>query len=624
MAAATGILLLLIFPVVTPDSSSDLLQTVIGALEKMVHYYKENYMDLNIDGLFGLRVLEGHMESILQEYASGKHKNLSIENVNRIKKMLTEATQVCKDAIEFVKRDDEEYYNTMSYVIGQPWSYFLKHKQVEPDLRWHPETYLQHKTRILDETTSDNCMSELIGSQSKEKCKISEKCAKIMTTKGLSGYGITHQILWTMLADQAGCGSAVEEVFQMHEFVCPSLGYYQFLSKKYLEDILTWQNLNGCFGEFPLLEKSNIGQKPVQLSLSQKLLKAANGTRVQDIAPGNSLTANNMKTIQQKDIYRKSNILLNKLKADSKPGTIDEKVLKHVTVNIDQFPKVVKSPTSNISLKQNGNVVIQAGGNLIGKFQDNKNLGSDIGLNQGLNFGMDKNQISQRKLLSVSSSMFDSVNRHQFSNLGFKKRNLLAEKRMKDGDKMTISTDIGFEIKVDIVDGCLAHKTAVAAGALMMYLRYILDPGPLNLRTDPEEFRQRFLMSNEFNDKVRSDTNVINKRELNTDKGTDKEKQVTGKSRRHKHDGVKEGALNNNILAAQLHGMDREGGNYYQDDGDYKEKGYENEICVYGWYMLTLKNSLKKSIKSSQYHKLIGKANRVLQQHSLIIYATPA
>ncbi|KAJ8309285.1 hypothetical protein KUTeg_014159 [Tegillarca granosa] len=529
MAAAT---------VVTPDSGSDLLQTVIGALEKMVHYYKENYMDLNIDGLFGLRVLEGHMESILQEYASGKHKNLSIQNVNRIKKMLTEATQVCKDAIEFVKRDDEEYYNTMSYVIGQPWSYFLKHKQVEPDLRWHPETYLQHKTRILDETTSDNCMSELIGSQSKEKCKISEKCAKIMTTKGW---------LWQ-------CSG--------RKFVCPSLGYYQFLSKKYLEDILTWQNLNGCFGEFPLLEKSNIGQKPVQLSLSQKLLKAANGTRVQDIAPGNSLTANNMKTIQQKDIYRKSNILLNKLKADSKPGTIDEKVLKHVTVNIDQFPKVVKSPTSNISLKQNGNVVIQAGGNLIGKFQDNKNLGSDIDLNQGLNFGMDKNQISQRKLLSVSSSMFDSVNRHQFSNLGFKKRNLLAEKRMK----------------VDIVDGCLAHKTAVAAGALMMYLRYILDPGPLNLRTDPEEFRQRFLMSNELNDKVRSDTNVINKRELNTDKGTDKEKQVTGKSRRHKHDGVKEGALNNNILAAQLHGMDREGGNYYQDDGDYKEKGYENEI----------------------------------------------
>lgn len=59
MAAATGILLLLIIPVVTSQSSSNLLQNVLGALEKMVHYYKENYMDLNIDGLFGLRVLEG-------------------------------------------------------------------------------------------------------------------------------------------------------------------------------------------------------------------------------------------------------------------------------------------------------------------------------------------------------------------------------------------------------------------------------------------------------------------------------------------------------------------------------------------------------------------------------------
>lgn len=127
-------------------------------------------------------------------------------------------------------------------------------------------------------------------------------------------------------------------------------------------------------------------------------------------------------------------------------------------------------------------------------------------------------------------------------------------------------------------DGCLAHKTAVAAGALMMYLRYILDPGPLNWGRDPEEFRQRFLMSNEFNEKVKSDTKVVNKRELEPEQDTNKGKQLTGKTKRHKHEGLKEGAMNNNILAAQLHGMDKDGDNYYQDDGDYKEKGYENEM----------------------------------------------
>lgn len=219
-------------------------------------------------------------------------------------------------------------------------------------------------------------------------------------------------------------------IFHISEFVCPSLGYYQFLSKKYLEDIFTWQNPDGCFGDFPSPEKSNnTGQK---LLVSHKSLKLTNNTQVKSIAPKNSRPTGIIKTLHQQDIYRKSNILLDKLKADSKHGAIvNEKVLKHVTVDLDKSPKVAKSLTSNISLKQNGNVVMQAGGNLIGKFQDNKHLGANIGMNQGLNVNLDKNQLGQRKLLSVSSSLFDSRSRHHFSDFRFKKRRLLAEKRMK-------------------------------------------------------------------------------------------------------------------------------------------------------------------------------------------------
>lgn len=56
----------------------------------------------------------------------------------------------------------------------------------------------------VDEESSDKCMSELIGSHKSrgESCDISSKCAYTMTAPGLLGYGITHQILWTMLADK--------------------------------------------------------------------------------------------------------------------------------------------------------------------------------------------------------------------------------------------------------------------------------------------------------------------------------------------------------------------------------------------------------------------------------------
>lgn len=56
---------------------------------------------------------------------------------------------------------------------------------------------------ILDEEQSDVCMAELIGSHKAhgKSCDISSKCTKTMTTPGLVGYGITHQVLWTMLAE---------------------------------------------------------------------------------------------------------------------------------------------------------------------------------------------------------------------------------------------------------------------------------------------------------------------------------------------------------------------------------------------------------------------------------------
>ena len=55
----------------------------------------------------------------------------------------------------------------------------------------------------LNEKESDKCMMELMGYQtSKKKCGVSEHCINIMTRKGLTGYGITHQLLWTMLSEQ--------------------------------------------------------------------------------------------------------------------------------------------------------------------------------------------------------------------------------------------------------------------------------------------------------------------------------------------------------------------------------------------------------------------------------------
>ena len=40
-------------------------------------------------------------------------------------------------------------------------------------------------------------------------------------------------------------------VFFFSEFVCPNIGFFQFLSSAYLYEIITWQKENGCFGSMP-------------------------------------------------------------------------------------------------------------------------------------------------------------------------------------------------------------------------------------------------------------------------------------------------------------------------------------------------------------------------------------
>ena len=56
----------------------------------------------------------------------------------------------------------------------------------------------------LNEEVSDTCMSELMGSHKTggQSCDISERCAETMSAPGLVGYGITHQLLWIMLAEK--------------------------------------------------------------------------------------------------------------------------------------------------------------------------------------------------------------------------------------------------------------------------------------------------------------------------------------------------------------------------------------------------------------------------------------
>jgi hypothetical protein len=51
----------------------------------------------------------------------------------------------------------------------------------------------------MKEDFSDACMSEVIGTGGHVKCGLSAKCTDRMLSRGLKGYALMHQLLYTML-----------------------------------------------------------------------------------------------------------------------------------------------------------------------------------------------------------------------------------------------------------------------------------------------------------------------------------------------------------------------------------------------------------------------------------------
>ncbi|KAL8589752.1 hypothetical protein ACOMHN_027260 [Nucella lapillus] len=279
------------------QSSHTVLLSVIDAIERLIGFYKASYKYLNLDGFFGLKVVEGQIQQILEEHKQGQHNRLSLVVVQRLQSLLEDIRWIGERAIAAVRADDESYFNKMSYVIAQPWSLFKQPRKVVPSLRWDVPIYKASETKRLDEQQSDKCMMEITKpaqtqSQSQSRCSLSRECGLIMTQRGLTNYGITHQLLWTALAERAGCGDEItalmktlgfnstdhmqeefctnnfyemltsvhifmsgkvsgdfQDMFMEQQFVCPSLGFFEFLKKDYLDQILSWQLPTGCFGE---------------------------------------------------------------------------------------------------------------------------------------------------------------------------------------------------------------------------------------------------------------------------------------------------------------------------------------------------------------------------------------
>ena len=75
------------------------------------------------------------------ERERGLLDHIPLSVLSRIKAMELQTAKICKDAMEFVRKDDEKYFEQMSYIIERPWMIFKKEKKINEKLRWDPKHY---------------------------------------------------------------------------------------------------------------------------------------------------------------------------------------------------------------------------------------------------------------------------------------------------------------------------------------------------------------------------------------------------------------------------------------------------------------------------------------------------
>ncbi|GFO15861.1 upf0764 protein c16orf89 homolog [Plakobranchus ocellatus] len=335
-------------------------------------------------------------------------------------------------------------------------------------------------------------MTEIFNSDS-ERCDISKYCVRLMTSRGLTGYPITHQLLWSVLVeDRPKCVAAVQpylrrydvldiasfqlelctnnffemvavvevlmngsvheshqDLFLEQQFVCPSLGFYEFLKKAYLHQILSWQFPVGCFGE----QDSDFDEELGKNMDFASLLEEYNGDKLQFLPGG-------------KNLPQDENAVIEKAFSRKLPFQGAEK--KHVNLAGTDSPSA-----HNLSMQ--GKSRLSA---------NNRHAGSILRPQQHQS---KKRSGEQNSIVSHFNSQRENVNRAQVAKKGgeYASKNGGPEDVLSHKYALKAADMIGQRrllVEKKMTGGCLSHKTGVAAGALVIYLRYLIDPGKIKWR----------------------------------------------------------------------------------------------------------------------------------------------
>ncbi|XP_067672737.1 UPF0764 protein C16orf89 homolog [Haliotis asinina] len=276
---------------VVNNDTDVLLDRTLSALGATLAFFSKEYRSVNLDAIIGTRIVEGTLNVLLRRLdRNSLLSSVPVGQVQQIKQLRDLARKVSGDATPYVAGATPNYYRRIGDILADGfWELDYPSRDIDATIPiWE---YKLEET--MHEQDSDDCLTEFFGTgkTSNKECHISDKCWRMMTADGYSGYSLSHEIFYLEIGERFGCLPQMlwkvlthhqaslesqrekfcanmlsearllaandypppkQDLFMEQGALCGMLGYRQFVNSDWLEKILGWQDVNvGCFRGSP-------------------------------------------------------------------------------------------------------------------------------------------------------------------------------------------------------------------------------------------------------------------------------------------------------------------------------------------------------------------------------------
>lgn len=154
--------------------NSQILEEALLRLDLLLKFFENNYLYINLDGLFGIRIAQGKFYEIL---SSG------LSDIDEIQSTHDRLSNLSSKAYESIKIKTPEYLMTFDSLARSQ----IILNNIETTINILPINFSNNypiKRMIKPENIpSDECISSLLN----ENCNIKDKCIKFITNQNASG-----------------------------------------------------------------------------------------------------------------------------------------------------------------------------------------------------------------------------------------------------------------------------------------------------------------------------------------------------------------------------------------------------------------------------------------------------